>query len=494
MELELRQQMLPYLAPTTAVQLPLEESAECIVPDASPDVERVLDSSGVVLLRSKECRDGSCSAGGSVRVWVLYLAEGEREPRRLELSIPFSARVEHPALSGESVLSFRGNLRSVDTRLVNPRKVNVRAALTATLEAWSPAQLHWSSGTAHEGVECRVERRRVVVPVAAAEKPFVVSDELELPAGQPPLRQLLRWSVVPELTDWRLVGEKAVFKGEAALDILYCGETGSVERWQTRLPFSQYMDLPGATEEDSLRVVPVLTGAELEPDGFGSRLQLTLHCNAQCLAESSREMELLTDLYSLTERAEPVLQHQTVETLLDRQRIRQDCRENIACPGRPIAARVMPEMPTQRREGDSLSIGTEAQLHLLYLDEDDALQTVSRRVRLECRTALAEGCACRPEVQLGGEVQCMPAAEGAELRFVLWVELPCYGNADMGSVASCAMTPLPESSPKPSLIVRRVREGESAWSIAKACRSTVAAIENLNGELSPGMLLLVPRG
>ena len=110
MELNLRQQTLPYLEPLAAVVQTMEESAECIVPDSSPDIERVLDSSGMVLLRAKECRDGSCTASGSIRVWVIYLAERDAAPRRLELSIPFSARVEHPSLSGESTLCFRGNL------------------------------------------------------------------------------------------------------------------------------------------------------------------------------------------------------------------------------------------------------------------------------------------------------------------------------------------------------------------------------------------------
>lgn len=498
MELELRQQQLSYLSPVAAAALTQEESGECIVPDASPDIERILDTSGLVLLRGKECREGSGTASGSVRVWVVYLAEKETVPRRLELTIPFSARLEHPSLTADSQLCFRGGLRSLDTRVVNSRKVSVRAGLSLQLQGWSPAELSYTSGVAEQdGVYTRVEPCRVTVPVAAGEKPFVVSDELELPQGQPAVREILRWNAALEVTDARLIGEKAVFKGNARVELLYTSEQESVEQWQTQLPFSQYMDLPGAAEDDTLRIVPVLTGAELEPDGFGARLQLTLNTAAQCQAEAQRELPLLRDVYSVREQAHPALRSAQVETLLDRQLIRQDCRETLQCPARrPAAARVLLDAPTQRQEQDSLSVSTEAQLLVLYWDDEGRLQSVARRVNVECRTALAAGCACRPEVELAGDVSCVPAADGVELRFGVNFLLPSYAQADAGSVERCEMTPWPDTGRQPSVIVRTVGEGESLWIIARSCRSSVEAIRAANaleGEPAAGVLLLIPR-
>ena len=83
MELNLRQQSLSYLQPAVITAQNQEETSECIVPDSSPDIERVLETSGMVLLRGKECREGSCTVSGSVRAWVIYLAEKESTPRRL---------------------------------------------------------------------------------------------------------------------------------------------------------------------------------------------------------------------------------------------------------------------------------------------------------------------------------------------------------------------------------------------------------------------------
>lgn len=500
MELNLRQQSLSYLQPAAVSAQNQEETAECIVPDSSPDIERVLESCGMVLLRGKECRDGSCTVSGSVRAWVVYLAEKESLPRRLELTIPFSARLEHPSLTAQSEICFSACLRSLDTRVVNPRKVSVRAGLSMQLSGWSAGELLYCSGADDDAaLQCRIEPRRMTIPAAAGEKPFVVSDELELPEGQPPVRTLLRWNAALEVTDARLVGEKAVFKGSANVEVLYATEQGTVEQWQTSLPFSQYMELEGAGEDDMLHITPVLTGAELEPDGAGTRLQLTLNALAQCLADAQREVSLLTDLYSLTGQARPQLRTERVESLLDRQRIRQDCRESMQCPSsRPVAARVLLDAPVQRQEQDRLTVTSEAQLTLLYLDSDGQLQSVARRASLECQTELAAGCVCRPAAQLAGSVGCVLAADGVELRFSVDFLLLSYGQQDVSSVAACELLPLPEDGRQPSLIVRTAREGESLWSIAKACRSSVEAISRVNGleagEPQPGTLLLIPQG
>lgn len=500
MELNLRQQSLSYLQPAVITAQNQEETSECIVPDSSPDIERVLETSGMVLLRGKECREGSCTVSGSVRAWVVYLAEKESTPRRLELTIPFSARMEHPSLTPQSEICFSACLRSLDTRVVNPRKVSVRAGMSVQTSGWSAAELPYCSGAdGEEALQCRVESRRLTIPVAAGEKPFVVSDELELPDGQPPVRELLRWNAALELTEARLVGEKAVFKGSANVEVLYTTEQGTVEQWQTSLPFSQYMELEGTAEDDMLHITPALTGAELEPDGAGTRLQLTLNAVAQCLADAQREISLLTDLYSLTETAKPQLRTERAESLLDRQRIRQDCRETLQCPSsRPVAARVLLDAPVQRQEQDRLTVAVEAQLTLLYLDGDGQLQTVARRASVECQTELAAGCVCRPAAQLTGAVGCVPAADGVELRFAVDFLLLSYAQQDVSSVAACELAPLPEGARQPSLIVRTAREGESLWSIAKACRSSVAAISEANGldagDPRPGALLLIPRG
>ena len=76
-----------------------EETAETIVPDSYPDVERILDSFGSVVLRGKDYRSGSISISGGIHAGVIYAPEDQSAPRVLHVYIPFTVKVEGAGLT-----------------------------------------------------------------------------------------------------------------------------------------------------------------------------------------------------------------------------------------------------------------------------------------------------------------------------------------------------------------------------------------------------------
>ncbi len=53
-----------------------EQSTETIVPDYCPDIARIVEGSGCLFVRSREIADGRVSVSGSLRVTLLYIADG----------------------------------------------------------------------------------------------------------------------------------------------------------------------------------------------------------------------------------------------------------------------------------------------------------------------------------------------------------------------------------------------------------------------------------
>ena len=76
-----------------------EETLESIVPDACPDISRIVSAVGKVFLKDKEPGEGSMRLSGTAKVTVLYIPEGEGAPRSLEVAIPFQC-VRDNALQG----------------------------------------------------------------------------------------------------------------------------------------------------------------------------------------------------------------------------------------------------------------------------------------------------------------------------------------------------------------------------------------------------------
>ena len=74
-----------------------EETLESIVPDACPDILRIVAVCGQAALNGKQAKEGMAQASGTVRAVILYQPEAGGGLRRMEAALPFTAQLEAPA-------------------------------------------------------------------------------------------------------------------------------------------------------------------------------------------------------------------------------------------------------------------------------------------------------------------------------------------------------------------------------------------------------------
>ena len=84
MELELQKERLEGYRSGAPLILTQEETAETVVPDYCPDIARVVSVKGCLHLRNRSVVDGRLTASGSVRLTLLYMAEGGQGLRSLD--------------------------------------------------------------------------------------------------------------------------------------------------------------------------------------------------------------------------------------------------------------------------------------------------------------------------------------------------------------------------------------------------------------------------
>ena len=497
--MELEKQLQRYWKPSCRRTVVQEETAETIVPDTSPDVDRIVSVSGVPILRGKECRQGSVTVSGGVKAAVLYVPEGENLPRTLELYLPFVTKLEDPAVDMDDQVIYEGALRSLDARLINSRKLLVRANLAGTVTTWARTEEEVCINAGGlEGLQIKTAVWPMTLPAAAAEKSFTLTDSTQLPAGAPEAVSLCDWTASVEMTESRVVGDRGVFKGNVNVQALYRTQGDELENWSFSVPFSQFAELEGAQEGDELQVTAVLTGADLDFEQ-GNRWLYSFSLAAQCLALSRREVTLIEDLYSTS--CPLTLQRQSLqmENRLDQQLQYQSVRQTIPSDASEVlGTQIYLELPDQQREGDELIVSTSALANLLYRDTAGALQGVSGRVQVQTRLPLAQGCTCQAMARLSRDVYASAASEGMEVRFSVVFDLCCYAAQPLEGVCGAEVNEnAPEEGEQPSVIVRTVEAEQSLWDIAKACRTTVDAICQANGlqtpEVPAGRLLLIPR-
>ena len=75
MELELKRDAIHCFETVADVTICQEETQEAIVPDACPDILRIVEVCGQACLTGKQAREGMATVSGMVRASVLYLPE-----------------------------------------------------------------------------------------------------------------------------------------------------------------------------------------------------------------------------------------------------------------------------------------------------------------------------------------------------------------------------------------------------------------------------------
>ena len=505
MELEFDRDMICGYDTVADVTLCQEETLESIVPDACPDIERIVDVCGQATLSGKQAGSGMATVSGMVRVSVLYQPEGGGGLRRIELGLPFTCQVEAPGLTEQGVVLAAPRLRCAEARPLNPRKVLLRVDLAVDVTACQPVQRSVCCGIL-EGEQAGICQRQYhgesYELAAVQEKPFTFSDQIRLQGSQSETPQLLAVQAMPICSESKLIGSKLIFKGLVEVSMLLQEAGGGLTSARESLPFSQVMEIPQGGEDGDCQVRVELTDLRCEPEqGDPRNLEVVLELLAQAQVHCRRPVTLLQDVYSTSCEMEVVSKAQTLCQLGEQSMRTQTVRELLETGEmvRGIAAsRLSLGQVTQSREGAQLLLTAESWLTVLYLDEGEQVQCLRKMMPVTCRLDCPEGYRCTCTCSCPGEVFAAPAAGGIEVRFSL--DFHCLTVSDF-QVAAVEQAKLGEprtaaEGTRPSVVLRLPVQGEGIWEIAKAYGTTMEEIiqaNELEGEELPlGKMLLIP--
>lgn len=497
MDLTFSETKLAYLRRLLCQVIHQEETAETIVPDSMPDVGRIIGCWGVPVLRGKEWRGGSLTASGGVPARLLYAPADDGPLQVMECYLPFTLRWELPQTDREGVMQVRCRLRSIDARMLNSRKLLVRANVAALGEAFLPEEeSFYTLPDPPRGLEVQTARYPLTLPADCCEKTFLLDEELTLPTGNPEIGRVVYYGLTPELSEGKVLGGKAVFKGTYRLHLVYLTPEGELTQWDQEVPFSQFADLNREFEDEPELTVDLLpTGVELEPMEDGRTVALKCSVLAQCLICATRSVEVVQDAYSL--RCPVELQRQSVEleSRLDRQQLQEPLRIPAEVQGSVADLCGLVDYPRIERRGEEICFETPVSCRVLYYDENGALQGREFRGEAESSLPADESSRCYGITAPAGRMQYSAAA--GEIQGMAALTVSCCAGQPIEAIQGITLgDPVPRSTQRPSVILRRAGGQESLWSLGKTYGSTVEAIRQANdltADSAPaGAMLLIP--
>ena len=499
MDMELQRVTLEGYRGAAQVTFTQEETLESIVPDACPDIARIVSAAGKVLLKDKELGEGTLRLTGTAKVTVLYIPEGEVQARSLEVSIPFQCARDDPRFRAGCPVLADIQASSADARTLNPRKMLVRVGLSVWAAAYEQDRKELTAGLSvgeGMGLQKLAVPRKCCVISNVTEKAFSFSDVLRPPASRPEIEQLLLCRAELGTADAKFIGKKLVLKGDVRLSAVYRSGEG-VYQVRFELPYSQILDIGELPDEAEPEVTVTLKSVDCQArDG---ELEVSLELLAQAAVWERRSVTLVSDAYCVgrpidVERT-PVSLCTVADRSARREMGRKLCESGIPAKQVLDCAAAVAGLSGAPAEG-GMEFTAQVNVSVIYLSEDDVLCGVETDVPVACRVEMPEGCACACRCRPVGEATAVPVTGGLEVRFEAEFSWTVTRDEQVGMVSGVQLSPVQDTAPRPSVVIRRVERGEALWDIAKSCGSTVDDIRAANTlpgeEAAVGALLLIP--
>lgn len=473
-----------------------EQTMELKLPEGMPDIGRVLTAWGQPILRGKEWREEQIQCTGGMMVWVLYEPEDGTAVQWIQGWIPFQMRWDLPENTPEGTLRLRCLTRFVDGRSTSPRKVLVRAGMAVMAEAFVPVML--------EAVQPKERPEHVALlentyPIRlmkeAGEKSFHLEEELYLPDSAPKIEKLITWRMQPKITDQRILGDKAVLRGNGNLRVLYRSDSGQLHSWDFEIPFSQYAELRGEYGADARMDIAVMpTTLELDLQDNGS-LDLKSAMTAQYLITDKETLTLAEDAYSPGWELKVQQEMLTSPVVLENRRENLYGEQTLAADADLVAdVQFLPDFPRQRRTDTGVELENSGRFHVLYYGADGGLQAGDVRWEGKQNLPASENCTITV-VPVGAEAQAVAGNGKMLLKAETPLEVTTTAAETIPMIIGVEPGEKKQPDPdRPSLILRRAGE-RGLWDIAKSSGSTMEAIRQANGlsgEPVPGQMLLIP--
>lgn len=496
MELQFEKRTLPCMEQVLWDTQTTELTQELRLPDGMPDIGQVAACWAQPVVRGKEWRSDRVSVNGGVMCWVLYTPEEEGPAQAIAAWMPYQMKWDIPPTRHDGVIIAKPFIRNADARSLSSRKLMLRANVGMQAQAVTPGEtVIFAPDQLPADVQVLKKTYPMLLPVEAGEKAFQIEEEIPFPGNLPQPEQIVRYHLQPTLAEWKIMTDKAVFRGTGYLHVLYRGADGQLHTWDYELPISQYADLDKEYDADAaVEVLPAVTNLEL--DLVEGQMRLKAGLTGQYMVYERPIVELVEDAYSPIRQVETKTEDLSIPAVLDTLESTMRVEQSLEFDGGNMIDLAFYPDDTQQHMGDD---GMETRLpgvfQLLMMDRDGQLQSTNAYWE-ETDSVLANpNSQVQTTVLPEGVPQAMINSGGVSMQADLHIRHRVLNTEPMQAVTGLVLgEEKPKDPQRPSLILRRAGE-ESLWDIAKATGTTVEDIckaNRLDGQIEKDRMLIIP--
>ena len=294
------------------------------VPDAKPDVGRLIQYKGRISMDDVHLADGKGILRGDLQVDILYVGEENGIISSITAKLPFEETLNLKDIVNGDKLCLKWEIEDLTIRLIHSRKLNIKALVTFYGAVDETEQVRLPVALDATDISVRKKTVRFLGLTVHKKDTLRVKDEYTIASNRPDISGLIWYTM--DIRGLDLKPEENIVKarGELTVFVLYESEdTETPVQWlEYSLPFSGEVECPDCTEEliPDIEVSVMHQSLEVKPDADGEERILVSDVVLELDMKFFREEEysLVTDVYTPLRECVPEGKNEVLEKLLVR--------------------------------------------------------------------------------------------------------------------------------------------------------------------------------
>ena len=478
---------------------------DMIVPDSKPDILNTISTSGMVCVYKKDVLDGKVRVDGNINTYIMYMADDEKDKiRGINTTLDFSETIQIPNVNDEMSCKVTTNLKSIEAKVINGRKVGIKAMVDIEVNVYSNEVIAIVNSIPDaEGIQMLQESLMVNSLVGTGDNKIFAKDTININV-EDNLAEILKAGVEIGNKDVKISYNKVLTKADAEVKILYLTEDNRIGEVKANVPIVGFIDIQDVNEENICDVNYEMRNIVLKPNSTEEHsIYVEIEVGVFVNVFEEKEISLIQDLYSPIENLE--FNQRKVMTISDKKMVSDilQIREKINLDDfgdkNIIDVDVIPKIEKEHRKENKIIYEGELEINFILANGDLQVETRSSGISFDYSIDNFENddnLVTTMEVSVKNQDFIVQDGGVVNCNIDLEMQMNSYKTSNLNVIDEIETNGEREEEDY-SIIMYIVKKGDTLWKIAKKFGSTVDDIARTNGiedenMIMPGQKLFIP--
>lgn len=477
-----------------------------VVPDIKPDILNTVNTNGTVCIYKKEVMDGKVKIDGCINTYIMYLADDEESSiRSLNVNLEFSHTMDFTNLKIGMMLESSIDIKTIECRVLNGRKINVRAILDINLKAYSNEDLDFIQQVENiKDVQLLRENLKMNSLLGTGNTKIYAKDTIVID-NTDDLAEIMKVNLDIRNKETKVSYNKILVKVDAIVKIMYLTQDNRICMATNTIPVMGFIDMPNVSDDNICDVRFETRNILLKPNSVEEHsIYVEAEIEVMCNSYETRNMEIIQDLYSPSTNL--VYKQKMIKGISQKEEVRDLCsiREKQAIPeignNKIYDVDVIPSITNQTVLNDRIIYEGQIELNFIFASEGNS-KVNTKNIQIPFNYSMnCVGVNQKTDVDTQIEVSMQDFVVMSNGEIDVKVDLQFIVNTSKNQNINVIQEINIEENrenERYSIIIYFVKKGDTLWKIAKRFRSTVSAIARINdiedeNKIDIGQQLFIP--